>query len=224
MNSIKKILNHRKYELLLLALIQHLYIGIFVKDIPFYTEVLWPINMLILGFASIGVFIEKGKLKNIIKNILTIWVILLPIILTFFKNIPEIMFILNISYVLFYLFIFIEVFKFLVKPSYINVDIISAAACGFFLLIEVFVFMFQIYAYSNNLSFKGINYTSPAHVYMDLVYYCSISLTTIGYGDITPNTYQTKLITSLIGIIGQFYSVVLVGILISKFTNNTEKK
>ncbi|WKW46831.1 ion channel [Myroides sp. JBRI-B21084] len=221
MNSIKKILNHRKYELLLLALIQHLYIGIFVKDIPFYTEVLWPINMLILGFASIGVFIEKGKLKIIIKNILTIWVILLPIILTFFKNIPEIMFILNISYVLFYLFIFIEVFKFLVKPSYINADIISAAACGFFLLIEVFVFMFQIYAYSNNLSFKGINYTSPAHVYMDLVYYCSISLTTIGYGDITPNTYQTKLITSLIGIIGQFYSVVLVGILISKFTNNT---
>lgn len=58
---------------------------------------------------------------------------------------------------------------------------------------------------------------------MDLVYFCSITLTTIGYGDITPNAYYTKLATSLIGIAGQFYSVVLLGILISKFTSREEQ-
>lgn len=134
------------------------------------------------------------------------------------------MFLLNVSYVLFFFFIFLEIFKFLLKPSYINTDIISAAACGLFLLIETFVFLFQIWVYTDQNSFKGINYSTPSHIFIDLVYFCSITLTTIGYGDITPNAHYTKLAASLIGIAGQFYSVVLVGILISKFTNQTNSK
>lgn len=222
--NIKHFLHRNKYELLLIALIQHLYIGIVVRDLTFYTEILWPVNMVILGLASVGVFIEKGRLKNIVKNILTIIVIAFPLLLPFFKGVFEFMLLLNLSYVIFYSFIFLEIFKFLIKPSYINTDIISAAACGLFLLIEAFVFLFQIWAYTDHNSFKGIDYTSPAHTFIDLVYFCSITLTTIGYGDITPNAYYTKLAASLIGIAGQFYSVVLVGILISKFTNHSNSK
>ncbi len=65
--SMKAFLQKRKYEILLIALIQHLYIGIVVSNMSFYIQVLWPINMVFLGLASVGVFIEKGKLKNNIK-------------------------------------------------------------------------------------------------------------------------------------------------------------
>ncbi len=222
--GVRDFINTRKYELLLIALILHLYIGIVVRDMLFYTEILWPVNMVILGLASVGVFAGKGKVKNVVKNILTVVVIGFPVLLPFFKDSQEFMFLLSVSYVGFFFFIFIEVFKFLLRPGYINTDIISAAACGLFLLVEMSVFLFQIWVGTDQNSFTGIDYSSTAHTFIDLVYYCSITLTTIGYGDITPNAPYTKLAASLIGIAGQFYSVVLVGILISKFANRSNTK
>jgi hypothetical protein len=222
----KKILNYihkRKYELLLFALIQHLFIGIFLSDLAFYTKVIWIINMLILGTSSVGVFVEKGHWKNLIQKILFLLVVALPIGLTFWGNNPYYFIFLNIGYVIFFLFIFWEVLKYLIRPSYINTDIIFASACGYFLLIEISTFLLQFFVYLSPQSFKGIDLTSPAATYMDLVYFSSITLTSIGFGDITPNTHYTKLITSFFGIAGQFYSVVLVGILISKFTSNNSK-
>ncbi len=179
--------------------------------------------MLILGIASVGVFIEKGHWKNLIQKLLFLVVLALPIGLTFWGNNPNYFIFLNIGYVVFFLFIFWEVLKYLIKPSYINTDIIFASACGYFLLIEICTFLLQFFVYQNPASFKGIDLTSPAATYMDLVYFSSITLTSIGFGDITPNAHYTKLITSFFGIAGQFYSVVLVGILISKFTSKNGK-
>lgn len=223
MQNILDFLHKRKYELLLFALIQHLFIGVFLNDLVFYTKVIWPINMLVLGIASVGVFIEKGRWKNIIQKLLFLIVLALPIGLSFFGSNKYYFLFLNIAYVVFFLFIFWEVLKYLIKPSYINTDIISASACGYFLLIEISTFLLQFFVVQNPQSFKGIDGSMSAKTYIDLVYFSSITLTSIGFGDITPNTYNTKLITSFFGIAGQFYSVVLVGILISKFTSNNSK-
>lgn len=209
-----------KYELLLFALVQHLFVGIVLRDMDFYVRVIWPINMIIVGIASIGVFIEKGRFKKIIKNTLFLFVFLMPLSLSFIKNSPQFMTTISAVYVLFFLFIFLEIIRFLLKPSYINTDIISASACGYFLLIEVNVFLMQIFFYNNSHSIKGLDMSSTSAVYMDLVYFCSITITSIGFGDILPNSHVTKLVTALFGIIGQFYTVVLVGILISKFSSS----
>lgn len=219
--TIRDFLHKRKYELLLFALIQHLFIGIFMSDMLFYRNVIWPVNMIILGVASVGVFIEKGRWKNIIRNILFVLVVALPIGLAIGGIPPYYFVVLNIVYVIFFVFIFLEVLKYLIKPSYINTDIISASACGYFLLIEIATFLMQFLFYNNHDSFKGINTASNAETFIDIVYFCSITITSIGFGDITPNAYYTKLITSFFGIAGQFYSVVLVGILISKFVSKT---
>ena len=222
----KKFLKNYKYEILLFALIQHLFFGIFLTDMGFYTKVIWPVNMLILGVSSAGIFIEKDKWKQIIKAILTVGAVAFPLCVPFFGSNPIFMTALNLSLAVFYLFIFIEVLRFLMKPSYINLDIITASACGYFLLIEISVFVFQIFYYENPNSFKGINtefsVANSANVFMDLVYYCTITLTSIGFGDITPNSHVTKLLTSFLGVTGQFYSVVLVGILISKFSSKVD--
>ena len=224
MRSIYQFLYKHKYELLLIALIQHLFIGIFLRDLLIYTRIIWLINMVILGVASVGLFVEKGRRKNLIRKVLFFIVLALPMGLTIFGSNAVYLASLSLVYAIFFLFILWEVLKFLVKPSYINSDIISASACGYFLLIEISTFLLQFIIYQNPQSFKGVDYSNIASTYIDLVYFSSITLTSIGFGDIIPTAHYTKLLTSFFGITGQFYSVVLVGILISKFSSKTEIK
>lgn len=214
-------LHVNKYEVLLVALIQHLFIGVFVEDTEFYTKILWPINILIVGLASVGLFVKEGRWKRAVRNILFVVVLGLPIALPFFGRIPYFMLSLNIAYVLFFSYIFKEVVAFLIKPGYINSDLITASACGYFLLLEISVFLMQVFLYEDFSTITGIDGSSKAAVFMDLVYFNSITLTSIGFGDIAPKAHYLKLITAFIGIVGQFYSVVLVGILISKFSSKS---
>lgn len=214
----------RKYELLLFGLIQHLYIGIFLIDLKWYAQVIWPVNMLILGWTSVGIFNEKGRWKRNARVILMSLVVILPISLPFLNHISYFMDALSIIYVLFFAFIFYEVMRFLLRPSYINSDIILAAACGYFLLIEMCVFLMQLMYYQDPTSLNNVSNAGPAATYIDLVYFASVVQSTIGFGDITPNAHHTKLAVSFFGVVGQFYSVVLVGILISKFAAASGKK
>jgi hypothetical protein len=178
--------------------------------------------MIVLGIASIGLFFEKGFWRNLIRKTLFIIVLALPVGITIFSDKANYLSLLNIAYALFFFFMFWEVLRFLVRPSYINTDVITASVCGYLLLIEMCTFLLQYYVYQNPQSFKGVDYSNTASTFIDLVYFSSITLTSIGFGDITPAAHYTKLITSFFGIAGQFYTVVLVGILISKFSSKTD--
>jgi len=50
-------------------------------------------------------------------------------------------------------------------------------------------------------------------------YFSFITLTSIGFGDMYPITDMTRLVTAFFGMVGQFYMVAVVGIIISKFTS-----
>lgn len=215
----KDTLHQYKYELLLFGLVQHLFIGIFITDLRLYQDVIWPLNMLILGILSIGIFIEKGKWKNRIRTLLFICIVALPIGLAQLGSSPSYFIVLSVIYVSFFLFVLWEVMRFLLRPSYINIDIFSAAGCGYLLLVEVFTFTSQFFYYQDSSSYQGVSSAATSETYIDFVYFSSITITSIGYGDIMPVAHYAKLLTSFFGIVGQFYSVMLVGILISKFVS-----
>ena len=54
---------------------------------------------------------------------------------------------------------------------------------------------------------------------MDLVYYTLVTLTTVGYGDITPQIPVAKSLSMIIAISGQFYIAVVVAIIVGKFAS-----
>lgn len=212
------LLHRIKYEILLFALLQHTFTGIFLDHVSNYDQV-WPINMAILIFCCFNVAWNENITNRIILSILAFGVITLPFlsqILGFTATFVEI---LSILYAVFFLYILFKLLKFLLKPSYINSDIISASICGYMVLIEVMTFLTLAILNISPSALSGIDWGSKARVYIDCIYFSTITITSIGYGDISPNTPQMKLFISLFAIIGQFYTVVLVGILISKFAN-----
>jgi len=60
--------------------------------------------------------------------------------------------------------------------------------------------------------------------YNDLIYYSFVTLTTVGYGDITPANSLTKSLTILEAIIGQLYLTVLVALLVGKYVSESIKE
>lgn len=219
--GVGSLVHRRKYEFLLAALLQHLFIAVVLPDLDVYTRVVWPVNMVLLGLFSVGIFTERAGAHRAFKNVMNVVVVAFPAIPWFITPTPGIMVALSVSYVVFFLVILAEVMRHLLRPSYIDFDLVSSAICGFFLLLETSIFLMQALYYAFPDSFRGVDTTSFTTVYLDMVYFCSIVLTSIGFGDITPARHIAKLATSIVGITGQIYSVVLVGILISKYTAAT---
>lgn len=212
------LLERRKYELLLAALLQHLFSAVVTPDLVIYTRFVWPLNMAVLGLLSVGVFAGRSHARRTLRNALNLVVVAFPLLPWFIVPSADLMILLSVSYAAFFVLVLREVMRHLLRPSYIDIDLVSAAICGVFLLLETSVFAMQALYYAVPGAFRGLDTTSFTTVYLDLVYFCSIVITSIGFGDITPGHHITKLATSIVGFTGQMYSVVLVGILVGKYT------
>jgi hypothetical protein len=63
------------------------------------------------------------------------------------------------------------------------------------------------------------SFNSSGNSDMELVYYTLITLTTAGYGDITPQLPLAQSLAMLIAVTGQFYVAVVVAILVGKYAS-----
>ena len=93
---------------------------------------------------------------------------------------------------------------------------ISLGLIGFFMCISIEVI--------DPNSFSGLNVQDNNAITERLMYFSYITLLTIGYGDILPVTNLAQKATILIGLLGQFYLVIITGIVVGKFINQSNKK
>jgi hypothetical protein len=89
---------------------------------------------------------------------------------------------------------------------------ISLGLIGFFICLSIEVI--------DPNSFSGMNLQDSNAITERLMYFSYITLLTIGYGDILPVTNLAQKATILIGLIGQFYLVIITGIVVGKFINH----
>jgi len=115
---------------------------------------------------------------------------------------------------LFIIFIVGSVIKELVSRKNITIYALVDAVNGYLLLGIMFI---SLVAFCD-LYIPG-SYNTLGKTDMELVYYTMITLTTAGYGDITPQLPLSQSLSMFIAVTGQFYVAIIVAILVGKFSN-----
>ncbi len=74
-----------------------------------------------------------------------------------------------------------------------------------------------------HLDTEGINFAgSGAQGFHDYLYFSFVTMTTLGYGDVTPVSSFAKSTSIIIAVAGQLYLTILVAMLVGKFLSRTQ--
>jgi len=101
----------------------------------------------------------------------------------------------------------------------VSIDTIASSLCAYLLLgfafasIYAFIDIVEPNAFMSSIK-REIIVFSQAQSSLDRVYFSFITLLTVGYGDIVPNSPAAKLTTIIEGFLGQIYIVVLIARLV----------
>ncbi len=126
----------------------------------------------------------------------------------------------SISWLLFVLFVTLSELRSVLKQREITGETICMAVSVYLLLGFSWAFLYSIIFQLHPESFAGIVSAKPGHpneilhIFPVLGYFSLTTLSTIGFGDITPVSLQARYAAVAEGITGQFYLAILVARLV----------
>ena len=115
---------------------------------------------------------------------------------------------------LFVLYIVVRVILAMMAQKSVSLYTLLDAINGYLLLAIVFIALVGFV----DLIIPG-SYLQTENHEMNLVYYTLVTLTTVGYGDITPQLPIAKSLSTIIAITGQFYIAMVVAIIVGKYAS-----
>ena len=123
---------------------------------------------------------------------------------------------------LFYTIVTFEIILQIWKAKIVNKNVILGLISGYISLGLISFFICLSIEIIHPNSFNGLQATinQPQLFTERLMYYAYITLMTIGYGEIVPVTSLSQKAAILIGMMGQFYLVILTAIVVGKYVNN----
>jgi voltage-gated potassium channel len=115
---------------------------------------------------------------------------------------------------LMYVLFFIHIFKDLGSRVLVNQDFIFGSIAGYLILgfIASLICYFLMQFYPDAIVFKTSNL-----VYHDYLYFAFITLTTVGYGDITAALPVGEAFSVVVALSGQLYLTITIGIIVGRY-------
>lgn len=109
--------------------------------------------------------------------------------------------------------------------SRVNLDLIYGTISAYLLIGTAFSEMYVALAMLDSGAFSGFDYTlGYGQAVQSLTYYSFVTLTTLGYGDITPLAHYVRVLAYVEAIAGQFYLTILVARLVGTYIAQTQNK
>ena len=115
-----------------------------------------------------------------------------------------------------------SILRFMFKSEEINREIIYAAILLYLLAALIWAFVYTFLELIDPASFN-IDLSRPQDYLLVFQYFSFVTITTLGYGDITPVTEVAKAITVLEAVAGQLYLVVAVAWLVGMYVSKKSK-
>jgi hypothetical protein len=115
-----------------------------------------------------------------------------------------------------------SILRFMFKSEEINREIIYAAILLYLLAALIWAFVYTFLELIDPASFN-IDLSRPQDYLLVFQYFSFVTITTLGYGDITPVTEVAKAITVLEAVAGQLYLVVAVAWLVGMHVSSKSK-
>jgi len=199
--------------------------GTLIIPTGLFERVFAPLFFIVNILAGI-LLISKKKIPRRVFMGLLAFTVLTYIVSALFEQESE-----NLTYVrftilfLFYCMVTFEIIGQVWQSEYVNRNVILGLISGYICLGLIGFFICTSIELIDPGSFTGLvsQQMNPEENREGLVYYSYITLLTIGYGDIVPTSKLARNAAMLIGLLGQFYMVIITAIVVGKFISQRNR-
>ena len=211
---------HRKRFLILLVLILLMIVLAPFLDVFVQTRIMMDIFLTAIFFAIIFV-IKTNRIHVIIASILV-----LPLIIStwsiYFYDSTHLSLLTRIFGALFFGYAVVLILLEIARSTDVRRETIFAAVVAYLLIALMWSFLYMILEMAVPGSFSLPDQSNRREM-MHFEYFSFITITTLGYGDITPLTNRASALALLEALIGQIYMVVLVAWLVGMYVSRRSK-
>jgi hypothetical protein len=122
--------------------------------------------------------------------------------------------------VIFWAYILVVILSHLLRAMEVTADTIMGAACCYFLIGLAWSFIFLALEFSFPGAFSTPRASADFNVF---IYFSFVTLTTLGFGDITPVSNPARSLTILEAVIGQLFVAITISILVGSYLSTAAK-
>lgn len=111
------------------------------------------------------------------------------------------------------------------RSKEVSTKVILESINGYLLMGVTFSLLIALIMYFNPMAFDFPGNPNPNEPtitqFGDYMYFCLVTMTTVGYGDITPVSSVAKSLSNFISVSGQLYIAIIIAMLVGKFASKT---
>ena len=159
-----------------------------------------------------GAYAVSERKRSFMIAVILLTPALLAHWVTYIVSIPFTNFVILVFETFFFTFITIIILSYLFRAKEITGNVIIAAVCGYFLIGLVWALIFSIIENALPGSFQMSE--EEGAIVSDLSYFSFVTLTTLGYGDVTPSSIPARSLALLEAVMGQLYVAILIARLV----------
>lgn len=205
---------------LLFFLLLYIFGSPFLADFPSFSILVHSSLSLVLLFSVYAV--EKQQRQRPFAMVL-----LLPVLVLFWLGIYDIVSFSRVgSYLLLALYFGLLIYSYAVqigRVKKITISVIYATLCLYLIIGLFWGALYAFLFYVSPGSYSGALLDNVQHGILDVFNYFSlVTLTTLGYGDITPQTPGAGALCQMEAICGQFFTAVVVAWLVGNFVSDKQ--